>query len=252
MSVQEIHPPPKVSVIMPVYNVARYVREAIESVMSQRFQSFELLVADDASEDRTGAIVDEYAGRPRVRIFHNLVNLGAGATRNHLLREASGAYITPCDGDDVMLPGNLQRLSTFLDEHPETGVVYADVLLLRIGHDEELLDPPIVSGADCAKTWDLLENVINHPGSMSRKDILLAAGGYDEDVYSVDDWSLWLKVAELTHIHYLPGEIYYLWRRIPASMTRSDEHRAENVRRIIAAASIRRGFAPPDWAHPKV
>jgi glycosyltransferase involved in cell wall biosynthesis len=249
MSTQEMLPP-TVSVIMPAYNVARYIRDAIDSVMAQRFQPFELLVADDASSDGTGAIVEEYAGRPGIRVFHNSRNLGAAATRNYLLREARGHYITPCDGDDILLPGNLRRLSTFLDDHPDVGVVYADLLSLSVGQDDELIEPPSICGADCAKTWDLLENVVNHGGSMSRKEILLAAGGYDEGVYSVDDWSLWLKVAERTRIHYLPGEIYYVWRRHPSSMTRSETRYQEHVRRIVAAASIRRGFAPSGDAPP--
>jgi glycosyltransferase involved in cell wall biosynthesis len=233
---------PLVSIIMPAYNVVKYVREAIESVITQRFDSFELLVADDGSSDGTRAVIDEYAGRPKVRISHNKVNSGAAATRNRLLREALGTYVTPCDADDLLLPGNLRRLSTYLNDHPDAGVVYADVLSLRIDDHDELMEQPIVCGADCTKTWDLFENVVNHGGSMSRRDVLLAAGGYDEDVYSVDDWSLWLKVAEIARIHYLPGELYYLWRRHPTTMTRTDPRYVENVRRIVGAASARRGF----------
>ena len=242
--------PPVVSVIMPAFNVARYVRDAIDSVLAQRFKAFELLVADDGSTDGTAAIVQSYAGRPNVRVFHNATNLGAAGTRNHLLREARGRYVTPCDADDLLLPGNLRRLSEFLDAHPDVGVVYADILSLRVGPDDDVLEPPTICGADCAKTWDLLENVVNHGGSMSRRDVLLAAGGYDEGVYSVDDWSLWLKVAEQTQIRYLAGEILYLWRRHPASMTRNEPRYQENVRRILSAAAARRGFAPPGHTPP--
>jgi glycosyltransferase involved in cell wall biosynthesis len=243
MSADDRRRPPKVSVIMPAHNAARYVRDAIESVLAQRFDAFELLVTDDGSSDATGDILEEYARRPRVRVFHNGRNLGAAASRNRMLADARGAYVTPCDADDLLLPGNLTRLSGFLDANPSVGVVYADVLSISVGPDDALLERPIVCGADCARTWDLFENVVNHGGSMGRRDVLLEAGGYDEGVYSVDDWSLWLKVAERTRIHYLPGEIYYLWRRHPASMTRVEERYAENVRRIVTAAAVRRGFA---------
>ncbi|MGE0449285.1 MAG: glycosyltransferase family 2 protein [Vicinamibacterales bacterium] len=241
---------PVVSVIMPAHNAGRYLRDAVESVLAQRFDAFELLVTDDGSTDDTGSIVEEYARRSTVRVFHNSRNLGAAATRNRMLADARGRYVTPVDADDLLLPGNLTRLSTFLDAHPDVGVVYADVLSLSVATDDELLEPPIVCGADCAKTWDLLENVVNHGGSMSRRDVLLDAGGYDEDVYSVDDWSLWLKVTERTRIQYLPGEIYYLWRRHPESMTRREPRYQENVRRIVTAAATRRGFSAPPPVEP--
>ena len=246
----ERHAAPKVSVIMPAHNAERYIRDAIESVLAQRFDAFELLVTNDGSSDGTAAIVDAYAGRPRVRVFHNDRNLGAAATRNRMLQQARGAYVTPCDADDLLLPGNLTRLSGFLDAHPDVGVVYADLLWLSVGPDDLILEPPGICGADCAKTWDLVENVVNHGGSMSRRALLLDVGGYDEDAYSVDDWSLWLKVAERTRIQYLEGELYYVWRRHPASMTRTEERYLEHVRRIVTAAAVRRGFAPPERDKP--
>ncbi len=232
----------KVSVIMPVYNAAPYVEEAIESVLGQHFDAFELVVGDDGSTDGTAAVLRRYARHPRVRVLTHPMNRGAAATRNALLREARGVYATPCDADDLMLPGNLRRLSGFLDAHPEIGVVYGDLLVLELGLDDELLGSPSIIGADCNRTWDLVENVVNHGGSMSRRELLLRAGGYDEGVYSVDDWSLWLKVAELTRIHYLAGEVYYVWRRHPRSMTRMETRYDRDVARIRRAAAQRRGF----------
>jgi glycosyltransferase involved in cell wall biosynthesis len=234
--------PLTVSVIMPAFNAAKYVREAVDSVLAQRFEAFELLVADDGSTDDTRAILDGYQPHPRVRVLHNPRNLGAAATRNRLIAEARGRYVTPCDADDIMLPGNLRCLSTFLDEHLDVGVVYADLLSLRLGPNDELVEPPTICGADCNKTWDLFENVVNHGGSMSRRDILIESGGYDEQVASVDDWSLWLRVAERTRIHYLQGGLYYVWRRHVRSMTRTDARAQDDTRRIVAEASIRRGF----------
>ena len=134
----------KVSVIMPVYNAAPYVEEAIESVLGQHFDAFELVVGDDGSTDGTAAVLRRYARHPRVRVLTHPMNRGAAATRNALLREARGVYATPCDADDLMLPGNLRRLSGFLDAHPEIGVVYGDLLVLELGLDDELLGSPSI------------------------------------------------------------------------------------------------------------
>lgn len=230
----------KVTVAMPAFNAGPYVEEAIESVLSQAFRSFELIVVDDRSTDDTWRRVRKYVGRPQVRIARNPRNLGAGATRNAMTRLARGTYIVPCDADDLMLPGALARLSAFLDSNPETGAVYADVLEVIVDAQDVVTQPPGICGQDQRRTWDLIENVINHPGSMIRKRLMERVGGYDEHVYSVDDWSLWLKLAEISRISYLPGEIYYLWRRRPSSMTRTDRNWHRDVTRIRDEAVARR------------
>jgi glycosyltransferase involved in cell wall biosynthesis len=230
----------KVTVAMPAFNAADFIDEAIESVLRQDFPSFELLVADDASEDATWKRLKKYSRHPQLRLFRNRRNLGAGATRNRMTRQARGQYITPCDADDLLLPGALKRFSQYLDRHPGTGVVYADVLELRTDRLKKIVRPPQVSGRDCNQVWDLLENAVNHPGSMIRKSLMLEVGGYDESVYSVDDWSLWLKLAEITRFKYVRGEIYYVWRRHPASLTQTDRRRHRDVTRIQLEAVRRR------------
>ncbi len=230
----------KVSVTMPVYNAARYIKEAIESVLDQNYGPFELLIADDGSIDDSFKIIKNYKIHPKVRIYSNKKNLGVGAARNKLIHLANGKYITPCDADDMMLPGNLKRLSEFLDTHPNIGAVYADCLVLETGKDNRLLKAPYVLGKDYRKVWDLIDNPINHPGSMIRKSLILKVGGYDENVYSVDDWDLWLELAEITQFKYLRGEVYYVWRRNPKGLTQTDKRWHRDCRSIIGEAIKRR------------
>jgi glycosyltransferase involved in cell wall biosynthesis len=87
----------KVSVIMPAFNAARFIDEAIQSVLAQRPPAggFELLIGDDASTDATAAGLERYRGDSRVRLFRTPVTRGAAATRNALLRAARGEYVTP-------------------------------------------------------------------------------------------------------------------------------------------------------------
>lgn len=79
---------------------------------------------------------------------------------------------------------------------------------------------------------------------MSRRHLVEQVGGYDERVGSVDDWSLWLKMAEITHIHYLQGALTYVWRRHQASLTCVDPNRARDIETIVREAATRRMRRP--------
>lgn len=233
-----------VSVIMPAYNVASFVAEAIESVLTQAQADCELLIADDASTDDTAAVIEHYRRHPLVRVFRNQHNRGAAATRNALIRAARGRYITPCDADDLLLTGNLTRQAGYLDLHPEIGAVYGSIIAVWVDDQGRLTSRPEIIGRDCNRTWDLRENVVNHGGSMIRADMIAQVGGYDETVPTVDDWSLWLKLAEITTIHFLEGEALYLWRRRPGSLSAPHPDRAAHIEQIIHAAARRRATRP--------
>lgn len=93
---------PKISVIVPVYNVEKYLRRCIDSILAQTFSDFELLLIDDGSKDRSGDICDEYALKDqRIKVFHNS-NQGASAARNFGLSKAKGEYVSFIDSDDWM------------------------------------------------------------------------------------------------------------------------------------------------------
>ena len=173
-----------VSVIMPAYNAGRFLCDAVESVRAQRGVDFELLIGDDASTDDTRTLLDHYRGDARIRIFCNEHRRGAAGTRNALIRVARGQYLSPCDADDLMLPDNLARQADFLDRHRDIGVVYADVLVVWLDEEGRIAAPPTVVGSDCNRGWDLRDNLVNHGGSMSRRDLVLQVGGYDESVRS--------------------------------------------------------------------
>ena len=107
---------PHISIIMPAYNVDRFVRRAVESMQHQTFRSFELLVVDDGSTDRTGQILDGLADRDyRIRVFHNQ-NGGAPAARNFALDRAKGTYVYFMDADDWAEPRMLEDMYTFAEQ----------------------------------------------------------------------------------------------------------------------------------------
>ncbi len=228
---------------MPVFNAMPFLEQAIESVLAQDHAAFELLIYDDASIDGSHEVLQHYRTEERVIVVANQHRKGAAAARNALIDLAAGEYITPCDADDLMADKNLTTLSRFLDENPDTGAVYTDLLELLTDAEGDLIAAPRIAGKDCRKTWDLIENSVNHGGSMIRRSLLLQVGGYDESIYGPEDWSMWLKLAEIADIHYLEGPVLYIWRRHPLGKTRSTgEHVEAEIGTIIKQAVQRRGL----------
>ena len=112
---------PLVSVVMPLYNAEKYVGEAVESVLSQSYTNFELIIVNDASTDKSVAQVKRIVDR-RIVIIENEKNLGIVASRNRGLALAKGKYIAVLDSDDIALPNRLEKQEAFLEANPEYGI----------------------------------------------------------------------------------------------------------------------------------
>lgn len=117
-----------ISVLMPVYNVASYVSEAIESILKQTYTNFEFIIIDDCSTDGTFAICEGYARKDnRIVLLHNEQNLKIEDSLNRGLAHCHGKFVIRMDGDDVSLPDRLEKLKCFLDEHKEISLVGTSV-----------------------------------------------------------------------------------------------------------------------------
>lgn len=107
-----------VSIIMPTYNGAKYLAASIDSILSQTYKNWELIITDDCSTDGTQAIIKSYADSDaRIRSYFFEENQGSGATRNKCIEEARGRYIAFCDSDDRWLPEKLEKQLNFMQEH---------------------------------------------------------------------------------------------------------------------------------------
>ncbi|WP_181705386.1 glycosyltransferase family 2 protein [Chthonobacter rhizosphaerae] len=116
---------PRVSLGLPVYNGEKYVGGALECLLGQTFQDFELIISDNASTDRTGAICRSFAARdPRVKYLRNPHNLGAGPNFNHVFHQAVGTYFKWCACDDLLGPTFLAETVRALDENPDTVLAF--------------------------------------------------------------------------------------------------------------------------------
>lgn len=183
---------PAVTVLMPVFNAAKHLRQSLESVLRQRFCDFELLVIDDGSSDSSAEILAAY-GDPRIRVLRNEKNLGLVATLNRGLEEARGDWIARQDADDISAPGRLAAQMAFVRGNPAVPLVGSDALLIdatgrsrgrwRTGGHADLV------------AWDLCFRApFAHSSALFRRSIVRRIGGY-RDLRACEDLDLWGRIA---------------------------------------------------------
>lgn len=187
--------PPRISVVMSVYNGQAYLMEAIESILNQKFGDFEFLIVDDASTDDTPKILQRFAaGDPRIRILTHTENRGLTASLNHALQQAQGKYIARQDADDVSLPHRLGDQIALLDQNSNVVLVSGNLILIDahgtpIGYLERAASPNMIR-------WKMLfyNHVSAHSQVMFRRQAALDCGGYDEALPYSQDYNLWRRM----------------------------------------------------------
>ncbi len=187
---------PAVTILMPVYNGAPFLRAAVDSVLGQTFGDFELLVIDDGSTDDSCDAVRSYADA-RVRLVRNEQNLGQTRTLNRGLELARGRYVARLDQDDVSLPRRLERQVATLEARPDLTVVgtwgyYMDAPgRRRIGATCRR----VLNRGDFLGGLALGECPLWHISVVFRRDAIRDLGGYDPAFGPAEDYELWTRVA---------------------------------------------------------
>jgi hypothetical protein len=188
---------PRLSIIMAVYNAARYLREAMDSVVSQDFRDFEFIIVDDCSTDDTPGIIASY-GDPRIAYVRNECNAGQTPSLNRALGIARGQYIARIDGDDAYRPGKLRRQVDFLDANPEVCVCgTAAVKIDGEGREFGVFVPPV-------RPHDIRFAIhhrvpVCHVSVMMRREPVMVCGGYDERYKYAADYALWSTLLTRGH-----------------------------------------------------
>lgn len=228
---------PLVSVIMAVYNGERYLREAIDSLLAQTFDDFELIVIDDGSTDGTSALLAAYAD-PRLKVLTNGTNLGLTRSLNRGLAEASGCYVARQDADDVSMPERLERQVAFMENHSEVVVSGSAVVWMNeagqlVGIEDE---PP---QSDAAIHWTLLlHNAFRHSTVIVRREVLVKhALRYDETARYAQDYDLWSRVARQGQTANLRERLVRM-RNHPGSVTQTRPVEQQAIADRIAAANL--------------
>ena len=198
---------PKVSVCIPTYNSKAYLAEAIESVLAQEFQDYELVISDNASTDGTAELCRLYTD-PRVR-YHRFDELVTqGGNWNRCLSLARGEYVALLHADDVYHSAFLTERVRVLDEHPEVGLAFGAVQLIEADGQPAGIssrgDEPFVLPAPGFFAELLLGCVINPVSPVVRRACYEQVGSFNEvRVWGVD-WEMWLRLASRFGVAYSP------------------------------------------------
>lgn len=224
---------PRVSVAMATYNQARFVREALDSVLAQTLpaHAFEVIIVDDGSTDDTSRLLDPYASR--CRVLHRS-HRGLVPAINDALATASGHWFARLDSDDAVAVDWLARLLTAADAHPNAAVVYPDLCEVR---GEARTHVPV--NAD-----DLF--TLQACGSLLRTDLVRQAGGYRPYYWEEHDLHLRLKsLGPFVHV----AEPLYFYRRHEANLTAKKESRIRGWRELAhvwGLGALRAAGTSPD------
>ncbi len=186
---------PKVTVLLPVYNGEQFLRETIESIVSQSFRDFELLIIDDGSIDRSSEIIQAFQD-DRIRVLKNEKRLKLSGALNRGLDAARGIYIARMDADDIALPNRLQEEVCFLDNHPDIGLCGSAIEVFGESVTTHIERYP--AGTEQIRCYALFDCPFCHPSVMMRKTLLDRHHlRYDGSYYPTEDYELWSRAVML-------------------------------------------------------
>lgn len=183
---------PKVSVIIPTYNRLPMLKEAVQSVLVQDFEDFELIVVDDGSTDGTSEEMKRYGGR--INVIEHTGNRGVSAARNRGILNARGKFIAFLDSDDLWVKGKLKIQVSFLEDNPHYPLCYTDEIWIRKGKRvNPMKKHSKYSGWIFEKCLPLC--TISPSSSMMRKPLFSKVGLFDEALSVCEDYDFWLRVS---------------------------------------------------------
>lgn len=203
---------PEISIVMPVFNVEKYIKEAIESILSQTFKNWELIIMDDGSTDKTALILEKYIKEDkRIKYVRRENNVGIIDNLNNGVALAKSQLIARMDGDDISLPERLEIEYQFMKKNPKC---------VLVGTWAEMIDKDGNKLQDIKyKTQDfflrakmLLGDPFIHGSILMRKKAFVESGGYPSEYKYCEDYALWIKIMKLGLIANIP-QILYKWRQ---------------------------------------
>ena len=236
---------PLISVVIPVYNGEKTIKETIESILNQTFSDFELIIINDGAQDSTLEIVSTIQD-PRVKVF-SYPNAGLSASRNRGIKLATGEYIALIDADDLWRPDKLEAQFLALQANPKAAVAYSWTDFI----DES--SQVLRQGCYISASGDIYANLLvvnfleNGSNPLIRKQAFTEVGTFDESLGNAADWDMWLRLA--AHYHFVAvSSPQILYRQSSNSMSSNVSKQEAECLEVIE-----RGFskAPESLQHLK-
>jgi glycosyltransferase involved in cell wall biosynthesis len=227
---------PVISIIMPFYNAAPFLAEAVKSILDQTFRNFEFIIINDGSTDESENIIQSFSDK-RIKYILNDKNMGLVYSLNKGLETAEGSLIARMDGDDISMPDRLERQFEYLRMHPEADLVATQVQLINEKgqltgfwkEDRENCSPDLI------REFLVVNNCIAHPTILAKAEIIKKLR-YREAQGQAEDYDLWLRWVSAGNSIHKVDQVLLKHRILPNSFTRS---RQKNVFFKLAATKIR-------------
>jgi glycosyltransferase involved in cell wall biosynthesis len=246
-----MHIVPKVSVVIPAYNVCAYIEETLLSLERQTFAAFEAIIVNDGSTDETAAIAQSFCQRDaRFRLITN-PNGGLSAARNFGICHAKADYIAMLDGDDIYEPDKLANHVRWLDADPQIGVVYSASKTMR--EDGRVTWLSISGKPICSDPLVslLCKNFVGHgSNAVFRRATIDEVGGFDETLRSSEDIDLWLRIAATGRWRF-QREVQPLccYRVRPSGLSFNISQMYHSHQKVLQAASDRSPSQVEPWLY---
>ncbi len=212
---------PKVDVIIPAYNAAKYLAPALASVEAQTFEDWRILLIDDGSTDSTADVAVPFIERLGKRITYiRQENQGLPAARNAAIRSSSAEYLALLDSDDIWLPSRLAESLAFLDSHPNVGVSHSSVAIVdEAGEILETLDTPQKHSDGRIAPYIYMRKVhLRCPTISFRRRCVEMVGLFDETLRATEDRDLWFRIAQHFEVGFIDKVLAH-YRISTASMS---------------------------------
>jgi glycosyltransferase involved in cell wall biosynthesis len=236
---------PTVSVVMPAFNAAEFLDEAISSILEQTFRDFEFLIIDDGSTDSTASILAKYGkADSRLRVFRQS-NEGMISALNRGCRLARGRYIARMDADDVSLPHRIERQVDYMEKNPRVGIV--GTWTTQIERDGSVRGNWCPSPLPKFLRWKhFFGGCVHHPSVLIRRDVLEKIDFYRPDAVHVEDLDLWLRASAITEFGNVP-EVLLKYRVWDESVSQRRQLKSREIHMKLMASFIGEflGVDPP-------
>lgn len=216
---------PLVSVCIPAYNNAAYIKETIDSILNQTYQNIELIIADDQSKDNTVEVIKSIKD-DRIRLYENEKNLGMSGNWNHCLKLCQGEFIKLICADDMLAKDAIEKEAKALIENPEVVMAESDTRFVDLngkfkGTYRRYHTKGITDGKKIVRAGFFSQNYFGAPlANMFRRSVLDKVHGFDTNYYYILDYDLWIRIACL-------GKVYIIHEPLNFFRVRNDSNTGE-------------------------